>query len=275
MMDELQALIVQKAGVFGHPIHASALSFTKFCQRVAAPHTKVLFFVTHEGRPLCIVKMMRSASYNQKLQNEKNVQERACVGKTVRPPKVFFEGMVGDRYVYAEEIVEGIPLSIESASKYEADLIAYAAVLPQVGSIPSTELADVFARYAPEHDIPFTNALADLRSYTVLLPEGITHGDFGRPNILKTHDGLRVIDFERGNERPLYLFDAVYFMVKTRKIISKEHWKEEGVPVLVSYTGTTKEIAGALYASFLLFEVLRRKYHERYMSVVQELRRRS
>ena len=89
----------------------NSLLFTKFCQRIVQPHTKILFLVTYHGEPVCILKIMRSTKFNEKLKREKIAQTVAPSSHHLRAPRVFFDGYAGGFYVYAEEVAEGVPIS--------------------------------------------------------------------------------------------------------------------------------------------------------------------
>lgn len=204
MIDELHALVINHFGT-------GQLRFTKFCQRIAGPETKVLFFVSKDGAPLCILKVMRSAEYNGMLKREKEAQESVPPYGSCRAPEVYFCGFVQGRYVYAEEVILGLPLTRKQAARHEREIVE------------------------------FLNSL----------PKGLTHGDLGTPNILKDGNDLVVIDWAHAGERPTPLIDAVYYMVRLRRIKDLADWRCRAMPVFMRYTGTNATEAEALYGAYM------------------------
>lgn len=274
MSDELKALVgshYKTLGIVGDAPDARELLVTKFCQRIVQPHTKVLFLVTHKNNLLCVVKMMRSPIYDAQLQREKRAQEEAGVQKSVRAPRVYFEGSVAGRYVYAEEVVEGLPVSKQVALAQETELLDFIGSLPTEGSIEVREVVDRVAAHVPQEEKRVAELLGRLARTGATLQKGLTHGDLGRPNILQDAEGLRVIDWERAGDCPIRLVDAAYLLGYLHDIKNVDDWNHRAAPVLMRHFGINAATAEALYCIQKIFEVLYKKYPERYRAAARAL----
>lgn len=154
---------------------------------------------------------MRSPSFNEALMREKKAQESIAPHGMCRTPEVYFDGFVCGRYVYAEEVINGLPLTRIQAARYEREIV----------------------------------------QFTSSLPSGIVHGDLGTPNILKDDRGLAIIDWEHADENPIYLIDAVYFMARLRRVKNLEDWRRRAMPAFMRYTGVSASEAEVLYSSYV------------------------
>lgn len=252
------------------PFDPGGLSFTKFCQRIVGEHTKVLFYVTYNKKPLCLLKIMRSAAFNQKLKNEAHAQKTLLHIEPTIVSRIYFEDTVDDLYVYSEEIVPGLPISRARAKQKEEEIVSHVTKFPVYGEVGSHEVAGILEAQLPRDNTNVAVLLQCLQEKEVVLKKGLTHSDFGRPNILYSHGAIRIIDWERANERPFWLIDAVYFLVKLRKISNLREWEQKGLPVFADYTGVDAHTARALYSILMLFEILYKKYREQYTAVSKQ-----
>jgi hypothetical protein len=249
MIDKLEALVEKKFG-------AGRISFTKFCQRIAGPETKILFFVTCDGKPLCVLKMMRSAVYNETLKREKIAQEHIQPVGKCRVPKVYFDGFVGDRYVYAEEVISGLSISKRTVARHEREIVEFTDSFPKEGNITAQELVAMFEERLPQADEGAKKLISNLRKSGVILKKGLTHGDLGTPNILKDNRRLYIIDWAHAGKCPVALIDAVYFMSRLRRIRDLSDWRTRAAPDFMRYTGLNSSEAEALYCVHILYKIL-------------------
>lgn len=246
----------------------SQFRIAKMCQRIVGDDTKVLFLVSCGGSPICIVKIMRDVSHNEKLRNEKAAQEKLIQSGTESVPHVYFDGMINGYYVYGEEIAEGEFISRSLARKKERDIIDIIRSFPVYGAISTQEIGKIFLEHAPREDKDFILLIDELLRSNVILKKGLTHSDFGRPNIILSRNGIKIIDWERAGDRPFWLIDAVYFMIKTRKIGSLEEWREKAMSVFIKYTGVSEASALALYRVLKIYDIFQKKHPESYKKVV-------
>lgn len=255
------------------PREAGELRITKFCQRIAGPDTKILFLLTDEAGPVCIVKTMRSPEHNERLRAEASAQRTLESAGCAVAPRFFCEGTVDGRYLYAEEAISGISLSRREARARERELIDIIKTFPARGSMSTDAIAFILGEYAPP-DQNFARALERLRRHGTAVQAGLTHSDLGRVNILRDGERIRIVDWGRAGERPFYLLDAVYLLVRLHGIRSADEWRMIGVPRLVASTRIGQAQAEALYDIYILTEILYRKHKEAYRAVVAELRKR-
>jgi len=120
------------------------LSATKFCQRIAARDTKVLFLITYQETPLCIVKVMRDTHFNNQLKREKGAQSNISSYPPIYVPRVYFYDTIDGYYVYAEEVVEGSVITKSKAQAFEKHIVSFVKSFPVYGEVPTQEVADIF-----------------------------------------------------------------------------------------------------------------------------------
>lgn len=218
MIDELTALIEKNWSKYGRtePYERYRISFTKFCQRVVQPHTKVLYFVTYREAPLCILKTVRGPEYNENLLREAKYQAAAPRTAVLSAPRVFWTDEVRGRAVYAEEYIDALPVSLHDYRALAPEIATFSAAMPQSGTIRSDEFADRIAPFVPEDPV-LTRHLATLRALKAPLQLGLSHGDMGRQNILGTATRAWIIDWERAGEVPVHLFDAYALQFHLRR----------------------------------------------------------
>lgn len=275
MTEKIVQLLLEKhrALPFGSLLtDAAQFRITKMCQRIAGYDTKVLFFVSYMEKPICIVKTMRDASYNEKLQHEKISQEKLIQEGIDSVPRVYFDGMINGYYVYGEEVVEGKFISRRLARKKEKEIVGIIRSFPAYGDISAQEVGKIFLEYAPRGDESIAVLLEALLKSNATLKKGFTHSDFGRPNIMLSSGRIRIIDWEWAGDRPFWLIDAVYFMIKTREVKTLEEWKGKAVPAFMEYTGVDEVSALALYCVFKIFDIFHKKYPERYNAVIKSMK---
>lgn len=277
MIDDFCALIASKWASLQQEgtCEESALQFTKFCQRVVQPHTKVLFFVTYKGRPLCVLKVMRSPKWNDKLRNEKEAQASVTPMAHVASPVVFFDAMLDGLYVYAEQpIAKGMPISRSTAIAYEREIVELISSFPRYGEIDANVLSNLLVPYIPENEPTLPLPLETLRTSGAQLQTGFTHSDLGSPNILKDGDTLYMIDWEQAGTRPFFLLDAVYFMARARRVEGLSDWHHRCRSAFMEYTHSTATTADALFSLFVILRVLQKRHAERYSAVIAEFAKR-
>lgn len=255
----------------GLRVDAGQFRITKMCQRIVGHDTKVLFLVSYMGKPACIVKMMRDASFNGKLEREKASQEKLIHAGIGSVPRIYFDGVVNGCYVYGEEVIDGEFISRGLALKKEKEIVDIVRSLPAYENISAHEIGKVFSEYAPRDDENISVLLKYLFDSNAILRKGLTHSDFGRPNIMQSSGKLYIIDWERAGDRPFWLIDAVYLMIKTRKVESFQEWKTKAMPAFIRYTGVDEASALALYCVFKLFDIFHKKYREKYYTVIKSI----
>lgn len=272
MINELRESVVRNWSCLKQDdgCNVDELSFTKFCQRIVCENTKVLFLVTYKGNPLCIIKVMRNIRFNEKLKNEARAQKTIFSLNMSAVPRVYFEDMVGNLFIYGEEVISGLPISRRLALKKEREIIEIVKSFPVDGEISSRITAKVFDAHFHEKDDRIRRLIEHLYKSDVVLKKGLTHSDLGRPNILSHNSGVRFIDWERARERPFWLIDAVYFMVRLHKIRNIKEWNGKAAPILMRHTGITAEVAESLYVTLMLFEKSYRKYPEAYKKIISD-----
>ncbi len=269
MIEQFKKAIHARSDLFPG-IEEGELGFTKFCQRIAGPDTKVLFFVTHKKKPLCIIKIMRENSFNWRLKQEAETQRRLSEKELNFVPEVYFDGEIDGRYFYAEQVIIGDPLTKHDAQKSEDLIIRTVESFPTSGAIQSLHLYKIF-KQCNIADENFKFLLGVFGDREITFKKGITHGDFGLPNLIKTEQGVYAIDWGRANEKPLWLIDAVYFLVRVRGIKDLNDWEKRGVPALIEHSSIDKVTAKSLYCASILFEILYKKYPAEYTNVVKQI----
>ena len=250
----------------------SDVRMTKFCQHIGGPDTKVLLFITYKNRPLCVAKVMRDVRFDEKLRREKNAQEEAYGADVRAGARVYGAGTILGRDAYLEEIVEGVPMSRHEAEVHEEEIVRAVATFPVQGQVSSRALAEAITSFVPTES-PHLVPLLQFLKHDTPLRTGLAHGDMGRPNILSTKNSFRIIDWERAGERPFHLIDAVYFMMRLRKITSVSEWQERAAKDFERYTGAVTGESTALYALLMCYQTFKRKYPDRYEAVVSAIQK--
>ena len=144
---------------------------------------------------------------------------------------------------------------------------------PYEKATPVSDIVATLTPHIPKDDAAlFTHFKRLAASATPSFEWGFTHGDFGRPNLIQSSKGIHIIDWERSGEVPFRFIDAVYFLTRTHSIQDYADWERRAAPQLSAYTGVPYEAARALYSFFVILEVLRKRYPEKYEAVLLELR---
>lgn len=272
-IEELRTLVKERWGELesGATCNPQHLSFTKFCQRIVGQHTKVLFLVTYHGEVKCMIKIMRSPSFNEMLVREKEAQESVSQKGICRAPKVYFDGYVRGYYVYGEEVIAGLPISKKVALKHERKIIEFTNSFPlHKKTIPSEKLAATFSLYAPKEDERLSTLITHLAGLKVVLSVGLTHGDLGTPNILAYKNSLYFIDWGRSGERPVAHSDAVYFLSRLYRVKGLEDWRLRVQSKFQKYTSLGLTEIEAIYSFVSVLEIMRKRYPSEYGDVLRE-----
>lgn len=272
MIEDIQRFVVAQAEKFGLPssITEKDVQVMKFSQRVAKFNTKMLFLVSVFGEPVCVVKAMRDPAYDAQLKHEADAQAAMVLSGVHTVPRVLYEGEVQRHYVYAESFIDGHTISPKEAIRHLPEIIALVASFPKGEAFDGERLLELYQKYAPAHDAQYAAHVAQLMRTKVPIHRGATHSDLGRVNIMKSSGGLRIIDWERANQRPIWLIDAAYFIVRTLRVRNEHTWLQAGVPLLVRYAGCTEVYAQALYHHLRILDILRYQHPIRYKKVVSD-----
>lgn len=252
-------------------VHEKNFLLTKFCQRIVQRHTKVLFLITYKGEPICIIKTVRFAEYNERLKKEKTAQEYINQHVKVATP-IYAEGMFGARYFYAEEISLGNIISVRDALDLERKIVEKICLFPSSGSISTHSIAKALQEHAPEIDDELQSIIKHLKkSKEVLLKKGFSHGDLARVNIMTRGDIIHFIDWERAEMNSFWLIDAIYFMMKLRRISNFEEWRERGIADFITYTRVSDDVAESLFFVSVVFQRLQKEYPKQLAYIAQQI----
>ncbi|MDD5032888.1 MAG: hypothetical protein PHC85_02115 [Candidatus Pacebacteria bacterium] len=232
---------------------------------------KVLFFATYDGKPICLVKTARDISAGQKIKKEKESQEKFIEAGSLSAPRVYFDGEIDGKYLYAEEILSGRPLSKNLAIKKERELVNIISSRPFSGELLTSDVAKIFEDNFLFEDAEAKELIKQLKLYDLPLKRGFSHGDFTRKNIIYDGRIFRLIDWDRAGERPFWLIDAVHFMVSLRNIKNMKEWKRQAVSSLAEYAGINEDTAVALYCVETMLEIFCKNYPERYFKIMEQL----
>lgn len=253
------------------PLREEALRFTKFCQRVTRPDSKVLFLVTHQKQPLCIIKTMRSKEKNSLLKSEAKAQKTINTHLPNTAPKVFFEGELSNGlYVYAEEVIKSIPVSRREALLSFKELARVISKFPTYGEVSVGEVVRVIEDFCPQYDTKCATLLA-LLDKSATLKTGFSHSDLGRVNILGKDGAPCIIDWERAGETPFWLIDAVYLFKKLHRITTIEKWRAKSIVFPTEFAD--EKTLESLFILAELFETLRLRYPGKYAPLTQTMRK--
>ncbi|MDD2753536.1 MAG: hypothetical protein PHT44_02920 [Candidatus Portnoybacteria bacterium] len=253
------------------PAPTGPIRLSKFYHGRANWQSKVLFLATNDGSPICLIKTTRDAAANEKLKREKEAQEKFGQANELAAPRVYFDGLVGESYFYAEEVIFGQPLSESVAFQKEKEILELARSFGAVGQISAKVLAEIFRESAPNQDAESKNLLNELVSSEAVIKTGFTHGDLTRKNIINSRGRLRLIDWERAGERPFWLLDAVHFFTTLRNIKNLSDWRQRGQAAFCQIAGVPSSEALALYCIEAILEILGKQYPEKYDLVVGRL----
>ncbi|HVS79881.1 MAG TPA: hypothetical protein VHF05_02790 [Candidatus Paceibacterota bacterium] len=245
------------------------ISVTKFHHGRALSKSKVLFLVTSKDKLVCLVKAARTAEGNEKLRRERDAQVQFGSTQLLKTPAVYFDGLINGSFFYAEEVVDGRPLSLSEAQSRESEIIAMIASWPAEGTVSTSKIAEVFGSAMKEEDTDFKNLHNSLTNLNANLKKGMTHGDFTRKNILKHAGGFYLVDWDRAFERPFWLLDAVHYLVRSRDIKNFEEWKEKGSPILIKEALVDEPAVSALYLAESLLELLYKRSPESYLRALE------
>ena len=193
---------------------------------------KLLYFLFQPmaAKPVYIIKMVRDAVFNARLEREHKglllLQERKLMPTGTLPEIVFF-GHHHDLAVVGETVIEGEPF--EARSRFDAKCrYAMAAVdwLIDLSALtviarPPIDMGEAFQRLVdrfseiyeplPEHRVYLNGLVQRLQSTPP--PTVFQHGDPGTWNLLVT-DGNQVafLDWENALEHGVPLWDLLYFL---------------------------------------------------------------
>lgn len=270
--DIIKQIIINKRHFSSLPQNISEVEFsvTKFCQRIASFHTKVLFLIQYNGLPICIAKTVRDARFNNKLKSEKENQSKATKTGIFKVPAVYFESEIKGRYIYFEEVVIGDMISSQSMLDNERDIVLSIANFRVYGEVDVQEVYNRLKDYITKDHILF-HLLKLVSEYKGNLKVGITHNDFARQNIIQSKNGIYLIDWERSGECPLWLIDAVSFIVKVKKIKGLEDWVNRGVPILGRYVSVDGKYVTIVYCIMCMMDNLRKNNIDNYNELVSSM----
>jgi hypothetical protein len=195
---------------------------------------KVLFYLFSEDNdtPEAVVKLVRDARFNGRLENEYRALSRlrsAPAELRKHVPEALFLGHPGNLAAVGESMVEGEPFKsrtdgsgtcpyAEEAVRWLTDL-AQATAQPVAPDQAAEALQDLFRRFQEIYPLEAAEVaflqeqIARLASSPRPFPVVMQHGDPGPWNLFVDHQGKVVfLDWEGAEERGMPLWDLFYFL---------------------------------------------------------------
>ncbi|GAB4423015.1 MAG: hypothetical protein Kow00106_20150 [Anaerolineae bacterium] len=195
---------------------------------------KVLFYLFEGAQPspLYLVKLVRDATFNDRLENEVRALRQLHAwgfGEHHLLPRVAFSGCADDLFVAGETIVEGVPFLsrtaltptcpfAQAAVTWLTDLGAQTITWQPAQAVART-LEQLFARFQALYNLPdaerdfLAGQIARLGETGGLFPLVFQHGDPGPWNMLVAPDGrIALLDWESAEPQGMPLWDLFYFL---------------------------------------------------------------
>jgi hypothetical protein len=193
---------------------------------------KVLVLLAPPGaaEPTGLVKVTRSSTHADRLENERSILERLATLPVARgrAPVPWFAGHHAGRALLGESMADGVPFAerarwspdcpqLDDALGWLTELGA-ATTAPVPASAVSGALLTLLDRYVAIHPVPPPEAstlrerFASLAAIGEPIPTVLQHGDPGIWNLLVDRAGRTVFrDWEAGEPDGLPLWDLLYF----------------------------------------------------------------
>ena len=252
-------------------IPASQLSVSKFFHSSEAPSAKVLFLVTDGQQPVCLIKMMRDATFNDRLKHEINGQRQARSELTnFVVPEVFLTTEISGRYVVAEAVMDGTPVGRDKALSYIDQVYSYQQQIPKASEFSIPIFVEAI-RDSGINSSVVTQLIYDLQSMDCPLYRAWTHGDLTFMNIIRTGNRLAIIDWERYGERPVWGIDLVHYLVRAYGVSNRNSFKI-ALTQCSNISPDDYDYFERVYILDELFDELHKKHREELDSIVKKIK---
>lgn len=197
---------------------------------------KLLFFLFegNDPSPRYLVKMVRDAAFNARLENEARaltLLQALTFSRDYPLPQVVFAGHAGGLALVGQTVIEGAPFLQRTALRTDCSL-ARAAIdwLTALGAATADPrqttsaaaagvLETLFARFQAIYNLPaaerdfLAGQIARLGEAAGDFPLVFQHGDPGPWNMLATPDGrVALLDWESAEPQGMPLWDLLYFL---------------------------------------------------------------
>lgn len=247
---------------------------SKFYHGSGATDHKVLFLVTDGISEKCIIKIMRSKEYNYILQNEVNSNKSFGGIEGISVPKTLFSGKFGDIFFCIEEFVFGDSISKRSAIEYLDRIFQFQLSIKKGQVITLQEVVNKFIPYS-KIDSEFELFFKELVSYNpkTILNKSESHGDLTYKNILDSHDGLSIIDFEKANRRTIWGLDFCHYFIRCFEVqdIKNVNCMIDD-PNFERFTGDELEYWKILCLIDYMFDYLEKRYRYKYDELIKSFK---
>jgi len=199
------------------------LSFLKLYHAGDTPGSKILFFVFYSGKTLGVVKIIRDAKHNEKLEDECNAQSnvlRVMKGDML-VPEVLHSGFVGKHFFMYETCVPGVPVGKKFAKKYITTITEYQLQVIKKQKVAISNIYKIFSS-VPVQNKKYQELVNKLLENSKSIFCGDNHGDMTFMNILVNKNDLYIIDWENFGERSVWGLDFVHYFVRAHNNVSIE-----------------------------------------------------
>lgn len=272
MINEIKKIIIDNGKFFGKEYFSEReVHISKFFHGDPATSTKILFFVSVNGEPFCILKTVRKIEQNDIIDREiEGLKHFKSLGMNV---PIFFSGYFNGTKFICQEVVSGRPVGKKNQSDYFPIVAKYHNSVKKLKNIRIAEILDKIKDFDIVNDKEYDqiiNLLHERRNNEICIAD--QHGDLTYKNLLTNGDNVIFIDFENFGLRSFWGGDITHYLVRMINVYEDYKKNKSVVETMSSFVKITKSFRQKyslnisekecedLFLLDLLFEDLQRTY---------------
>ncbi len=278
MIKQIKNIIIENKDKFGMGEFSSdQIKVSKFFHGNPSVNTKVLFFISIEKIPLCLIKMVRNADSNDLILREtEGIEYFKSIG--LRVPKLFFTGEINDLKYLCQGIVSGQPVGKRSEAEAFRFIAQYNNSVIKAKKIKISSILDMVKNLEINGDKEYNQTIKLLSERKEIdLYFAAQHGDLTYRNLMKDGEVIVFIDFENFGLRSVWGIDVIHYLTR---MVDANNEKRDVVDTMIYFVKATKQYRDeydleisdkeceVLFLIDLLFEILQKNLFYRRSEIV-------
>jgi aminoglycoside phosphotransferase len=230
MIDQIKKIILENKDKFGlADFSANQIKISKFFHGSPLTSTKILFFVSADDKPACLIKMARDVGSNDKLEREiEGLKYFLSLGLNV--PKLFFIGEINNLKYICQQIISGHPVGKKDEEKIFPFVAGYHNSVKKIKKIKIADILDDIKDLDIKNDKEYEQVIDLLnqrKDNQIFIAK--QHGDLTYKNLMNNQNKIVFIDFENFGLRSFWGNDVIHYLARMTDVFNKIYSKNNNV----------------------------------------------
>lgn len=271
MIDNIKNIIKENKEELGlNDFSFEEIKVSKFFHGAPSYSTKVIFFISYQNKPICLIKVVRNSEENDLIEREiDGIKHFNFVG--LKTPKILGSGKIDNLKYVCQEILPGQPAGKNKEIMIFSKVANYHKSVVKTKKIKIKEILEPIKTLSFPPDTEMSQTLEELslkKDNEIYIAS--QHGDLTYKNLIINSGGeISFIDFENFGLRSVWGIDITHYMSRMTDANNVKRSSFDTASYFVSASkkyrnkydlGISDEECFDLFLLNLLFEILKKNF---------------